>query len=266
MTASEPGAPRPSRSRTWRVAALSGASLALVVGAAITMAASPAPSASPDPNTGTEQGDDPRPFRGGPFGLRDGVAGFAGRHGGFGAGNITITAIDGSSVTLETVDGWTRTIEVTADTEITKDGDEAGLGDLEVGDEVRFRQTRADDDTFEVTDLVVVQPTVVGTVTATDGDSITLRQRDGSSVSVTVDDATEFTVNGETGGSLADIEVGMVLGAAGDLNDDGSLDATTVRAGDPGTFGRGNHRHGPGMHGPADPMPAPEDESSTSAS
>ena len=266
MTAPEPGMPRPPRARSWRVAALSGASLLLVAGAAITMAASPAPSASPDTNTGTEQGDEPRPFRDGPFGLRDGFAAFAGRHGGFGAGSITITAIDGSSVTLETVDGWTRTIEVTADTEITKDGDDAELGDLEVGDEVRFRQTRADDDTFAITDLVVVQPTVVGTVTATAGDSITLRQPDGSSVTVHVDEATEFTVNGETGQSLADVELGMVLGAAGDRNDDGSLDASTVRAGDPGAFGRGHHRHGPGMDGTPDPTPSPQDESSTSAS
>lgn len=264
MTAPEPTT-RPPRSRTWRVAALSGASLVLVGGAAITMAASPAPSISRDTNTGTEQGDEPRPFRDGPVGLRDGIAGFAGRHGGFGAGSIAITAIDGSSVTLETVDGWTRTIEVTADTEISKDGDEAELADLEVGDEIRFRQTRAEDDTFEVTDLVVVQPTVMGTVTATDGDSITLRQPDGSSVTVTVDGSTEIAVNGETGRSVADIEVGMVLGAAGERNDDGSLDATTVRAGDPRLFGRGHHRHGPDMDG-GDPAPTPEDESSTSAS
>ena len=89
----------------------------------------------------------------------------------------------------------------------------------------------------------MVQPTVVGTVTATDGDSITLRQPDESSVAVNVDGSTEFTVGGETGRSLADIEVGMVLGAAGDRNDDGSLDATIVRAGDPGAFGPGHHRH-----------------------
>jgi hypothetical protein len=106
----------------------------------------------------------------------------------------------------------------------------------------------------------------VGTVTATDRDNITLRQPDGSSVTVNVDDSTEFMVNGEMDQSLADIEVGMVLGAAGDLNDDGWLDATTVHAGDAGTFGRGHHRHGPGIGGPADPMPTPEDESSTSAS
>jgi hypothetical protein len=247
------------------VAALSGASLVLV-GGAVTMAASPAPSASPDTTTGTEQSDEIRPFRDGRLGLGEGVAGFAGRHGGFGAGNITITAIDGSSVTLETVDGWTRTIEVASDTEITKDGDEAALSDLEVGDRIRFRQTRTDD-TFEITDLVVVQPAVVGTVTAIDGDTITLRQPDGSSVAVTVDGSTEFTVGGEEDQSLADIEVGMVLGAAGELDDDGSLDASTVRAGDPGAFGRGgHHRHGPGMGMPNGQAPATDDEPSTSAS
>lgn len=262
MTAPEPAVGRPPRPRSWRVAALGGASLLLVGSAAITMAASPAPSASPEASASTEQKDDHPPFREGRIGLGGGFAAFAGRHGGFGAGSITITAIAGSSVTLETIDGWTRTIDVTSDTEITKDGEEAALADLELGDRVRFRQERADGDAFRITALAVVQPTVVGTVTATNGDRITLRQPDGSSVTVHVDGSTAFSVDGQPDQSLADIELGMILGAAGELNDDGSLDATTVRAGDPGPFGRGHHRHGPGIDG-AEPT---SDESSTNAS
>ena len=244
----------------------------LIGGAVITMGASPEPSTSPAPDPATQpDGSGERLFRGpllrGLAGLPDGFAGFAGRHGGFGAGNITITAIDGSSVSLETVDGWTRTIAVTDATELSKDGEEITLADLEVGDRIRFRQTVDDSGNYTVTAIAVVSPSVFGQVTAVDGDSITLSQRDGSSVTVHIDAATEFTVSGETGKSVSDIEVGMIAVASGEQNDDGSLDATRVRAGtiwDGLKPGRGR---GPGKWLEPDgaaPSPSP-DESSTSA-
>jgi hypothetical protein len=172
-----------------------------------------------------------RPFLRGLPGLADGFAGFVGPHAGFGAGNITITAISGSSITLETVDGWTRTVTVTDETHLSKDGDEIALADLEVGDRIRFRQTVDDNGTWTVTGIAVVSPSVIGQVSAVDSDSITLSQRDGSSVTVHVDGSTTFTVGGETGKSVTDIEVGMIAVASGEENGDGSLDATRVRAG-----------------------------------
>ncbi len=67
-----------------------------------------------------------------------GVRGF----GGF--GSITITDINGSSLSLKTDDGWTRTITVTADTKITKAGQAMSLSDLAVGDHIRFSQKKND--------------------------------------------------------------------------------------------------------------------------
>ena len=90
---------------------MAGAALVLVGGAAIAMAASPEPSTAPNPDaTAQPNGANgggrlfPPLLRG--LGLGDGFAGIAGRHGGFAAGDIAITAINGSSVSLETVDGW----------------------------------------------------------------------------------------------------------------------------------------------------------------
>ena len=74
-------------------------------------------------------------------------------------------------------------------------------------------------------------PSVLGQATAVDGDSITLSQPDGSSVTVHVDSSTKFTVGGETGKSVADVEVGMIVAASGEENADGSLNASRVRAG-----------------------------------
>ena len=234
-------APRPTRvpsSPRWRVLSLTGATLVLVGGAAITMGASPEPSTSPAPDTQIQpegSGENGRLFRGpllrGLPGLFDGFARFAGPHEGFGAGSITITTINGSSISLETVDGWTRTITVTDETQLSKDGEEVALADLEIGDRIRFRQTVDDNGTWTVTAIAVVSPSVFGQVTAVDGDSITLSQRDGSTVTVRVDGSTTFTVGGETGKSVSDIEVGMIAAASGEENGDGSLDAARVRAG-----------------------------------
>ena len=74
-------------------------------------------------------------------------------------------------------------------------------------------------------------PSVLGQATAVDGDSITLSQPDGTSVTVHVDSSTTFTVGGETGKSVADVEVGMIVAASGEENADGSLNASRVRAG-----------------------------------
>ena len=266
-------APRPRRvprSSRWRVVSLTGATLVLIGGAVITMGASPEPSTTPDPDVTVQperNGDGTRGFR--PFlhgleGLPDGFAGFAGPRAGFGAGNITIRAINGSTISLETADGWTRTITVTNETQLSKDGEEIAPADLEVGDRIRFRQTVDDAGTWTVTAITVVSPSVFGQVTAVDGDSITLSQRDGSSVTVHIDGSTRFTVSGETGKSVSDIEVGMIAAASGEENGDGSLDAARVRAGtiwDGIGRGRGHMKH---LAPDTAPSAAP-DQGSTSA-
>ena len=262
---------RVPRSSRWRVVPLTGATLVLIGGAVITMGASPEPSTSTAPDTQTQpdgSGDNGRLFRGpllrGLGGRAEGFAGFAGPHAGFGAGNITITAINGSSISLETVDGWTRTIAVTDETQLSKDGEEIALADLEVGDKVRFRQAVDDNGTWTVTAIAVVSPSVFGQVTAVDGDSITLSQRDGSTVTVHVDSSTEFTIGGETGKSVSDIEIGMIATASGDENGDGSLDATRVRAGtiwDGLGRGRGHMK----QFAPDEAPSTAPDQSSTSA-
>ena len=108
--------PGPSRRR---VALITGGALALAVGAVATsMAASPAPSASP-----TTNGTVPAPFVAAEPWLDEGVVDLDhGRFGGQGFREITITAISGSNVTLATDDGWTRTIAVTDAVDLTKGG------------------------------------------------------------------------------------------------------------------------------------------------
>jgi hypothetical protein len=189
------------------------------------------PSASPSATSGTTT----RPA-GGPgwdFGGRGGAR----------FGGITITAISGSSIALKTADGWTRTITVDSGTTYEKAGATAALADLEVGDEIRFEETRETNGSWTIDAIAVVAPHAGGTVSAISGSTITVTQPDGTSATIKVGSTTTYDVGGNDSAALSDIKTGMLLMATGTLNGDGSLQATKVRAFDPSTM------PGPGMHG-----------------
>jgi hypothetical protein len=245
------------------IAALIGAGLVLVVGAAVTMGATPSaspdasgstasPPASTDPAAPNEELRDGRP---GPFG------GF-GRFGGpghiAGLGGPSIAAINGASVRLETEDGWTRTITITDDTTLSRGDETIELADLEAGDRVALRQTRNDDGSFTVTELHVLLPTIGGTVSAVTDDSITVAGRDGSTQTIHVDGDTTFDVAGDEDATIDDVEVGMRIVAVGEARADGSLDASAVHAGSMKI--RGEHWGGTK---PGDPAPSASPDSST---
>lgn len=164
--------------------------------------------------------------------VRDGTApvGPLGWGRGFGRhilGAITITAIDGSKLSLRTDDGWTRTITVTSDTTITKAGQAISVSDLRVGDEIRFAQQRNSDGTYTITRIVVVVPTVAGVVTNVTDTTITVTTRDGTSQTIRTTASTTYKV-GDAAGSGSDVVVGAIIVAAGERGSDGTLTAATV--------------------------------------
>ncbi|HET9519423.1 MAG TPA: DUF5666 domain-containing protein [Candidatus Limnocylindrales bacterium] len=231
---------RTSRPNRFRIAAVLGASLAVVIAAAVTIGASPSPtattgagaSASPQASGSTT---DPGRRGGWPdfggFGF-DGRGGFGERGGPGGLGHaigrdITITAINGSNLILKTDDGWTRTIAVTSSTTITKGGEAAMLADLAVGDEIRFRQTRSADGSYTIDAVEVVVPTVSGTVTAVDADSITIKGRDGTTREIATTSSTTYRL-GSGAGTRADVVVGATILAAGTVGTDDAFTATSV--------------------------------------
>lgn len=173
-----------------------------------------------------------------------------GDHGGFGMGGITITAISGSNISLTTADGWTRTITVDSGTSYSKGGASIKLSDLKVGDEIAFRQTHETSGSWTIGSITVVLPHAGGEVTAVSGSTITVKDRDGATVTIKVDGSTTYLVAGASA-KLSDIKVGMFLVAEGTKSSDGSLTATAVRAGDHG-FGRDGHGFGHGPDGDND--------------
>lgn len=186
-------------------------------------------------------------------------------------GAISITAIAGSNVSLKTADGWTRTVAIPSDATLMKGTATIAITDLKVGDEVRFRQEVQTDGSFKVTELHVVLPHLGGSVTAVTGSSITVTQRDGTSATIKVSPTTTYQIGKTDGKAIGDIKVGMMAGAVGTLNADGTLSATAVHAVDPASLpgfgGRGGHgdRGGFGGHGPMGDNNAPGAPADSSA-
>lgn len=220
---------------------VTGVALAgLLVTASIAMGASPSPSASGAPPASTVPNHPGGWFGpsgklpGGGFGGRDGIG-----------GQISITAINGSNLSLKTDDGWTRTITVASSTTITKGGKSITLSGLKVGDRIRFAESRNADGSYAVNAINVVLPTVAGEVTAKTASTITVRGRDNASHTIHVGSGTTYNLSGVTTAHLSDITVGMRIVAEGTQRADETLDAIVVYG---GSF-RGPMFHGPGESG-----------------
>ena len=215
----------PGRGAAIRAGIVVGCALVVAIGTAVVMGASPAPSVSSNGAQPSAAAGDPS--TGKPDRVRDHAA-KGDRLGGRAFGRITITAISGSSVSLATEDGWTRTITVTAEASITKGGEKAALADLKVGDIVRLGQKRNDDGTWTVTALAVVLPQTAGKVTAVGADTITITGRDGAAQTIHTTGSTTYH-RGKATGTRADVVVGSGIVAVGERGSDGSLTATSVR-------------------------------------
>ncbi|HET7471984.1 MAG TPA: DUF5666 domain-containing protein [Candidatus Limnocylindrales bacterium] len=267
----------PSKTSAIRAGLVLGTALVVVIGSAVAMGAGPrttstaganpgVAAASGSPGPGGEKG--PRNGHGfghgvfGPFGGLGPIIGFGGggpgKGFGRGAGGVTITAIDGSSVSLATVDGWTRTIQLTSTTTITRGGAPATAADLHVGDAIRFRQRRSDDGTFTITAVDVVLPTVIGTIQSTSDGTITITDRDGATVTIHIAPTTKIRVQGKENATAQDLAKGLVVIVAGDRRGDGSIDASGILAGKLGDFRREHQkRDRPGPSGAPSASSAP---------
>lgn len=241
-----------ARSLAVRAGIVAGSAALVVVGAVAAMGASPAaPSTGNLGNTAVAAapatGTDPvAPFDNGLRGWKLGDGGFR---------DITISAISGSNLSLKTDDGWTRTIAVGSSTAITKAGATIALGDLAVGDQIRFAQEKASDGTYSVTAIRVVLPALGGEVTAISGNTITVTGKDGTAGTIHVDGDTTYEVDGTSGKALSDIAVGSFVIAEGTLRADGSLDADTVHG---GLLRMRDGGHRPGRGFPGDPAATPK--------
>jgi hypothetical protein len=146
--------------------------------------------------------------------------------GGAGQVEIAITKIDGSKLSLQTTDGWIRTIDATG-AAVTKAGQTIALTDLKVGDQINFREARQTDGTYKITTIQVLLPTASGTVSAVGATSVTIKQFDGSSRTLTLTSSTTYSLGGATVSKSA-LVTGVRISARGTVNSAGDFTATAV--------------------------------------
>ncbi len=147
-----------------------------------------------------------------------------------------ITAIDGDALTVQTEQRGATTVQITGRTRFRAKGDpNFTLADLKVGDVIAAQGRFTGDKTLEARRVILVPAdladTARGKVTAIDGGTITIEDKDGSAIEVVTSEDTKFRVKGVEDATLADVKVDMLLGAAGRFDASGSLIAGQVLAG-----------------------------------
>lgn len=171
-----------------------------------------------------------------------GVGGPRGEKGHGPGGVLTVTAINGQTITAKQANGSTITIKTTSSTVYTRAGQKVSASDIKTGENIHVRGTRNSDSSISATNIDIVLPGSGGMISAIKGDTITVKDPRGNTHTIKVTSSTSF-LNGQQKITLSSLKVGENIHAVGTLNSDGSLTATTVSLGGP------RPAHGPGGPG-----------------
>ncbi len=171
-----------------------------------------------------------------------------GRWGGVRGPGGTVTAISSTLITLKDRAGTTETFSIDASTSVTKDRSASTLSALAPGDQVRIMPSAPGSTVAKSID--VEQPSVMGKVTATSANSITVSDPRGTNFTIDVSNATTYSKAGASA-SLGDVSVGSMIFAQGSFaaGSTTTLDATTVGIATPGAFHDGAGPDFPGAPG-----------------
>jgi hypothetical protein len=171
--------------------------------------------------------------------------------GGFGSAG-TITAINGSTLTLRTMEG-TETVNTSGSTQYTKERQSIAFGDLKVGDMVRVipdassaKPATPGTGTVSASRIVVIEPMLGGRVVGIDGNTVNLVGRGGRELTVTLTDSTRY-FNGQATADRSAVTVGSHIIAAGSRDGLTHLTADVVTVLPAGARGFGGP--GPMWHG-----------------
>jgi hypothetical protein len=153
----------------------------------------------------------------------------------------------GNSSTSSTATPATKTITVDANTAYLEGGQSIKVSDLAVGDRIDAAGTLSSDgNSLSALQVMVQLPHYQGQVTAINGSTITIQDRDGTTRTIEVDSNTKY-LNGQASAALSDVKVGSNLGAEGKVDVNGKMTAATVQLGQGGPQGQGP---GPKGHSP----------------
>ncbi len=163
------------------------------------------------------------------------------------AGGV-VTAVTDASITLKHLDGTSTTYTITSTTAIYEGPTTIAASSLAVGQHVEIDLSSTNSTLAQSINVQV--PVLFGTVTAVQGNTITISDLDGFSRTIVVDSSTTYTKSGATA-ALADISVGTLISAEGTVDANlTSLDATSVSTGQSTSPAGGQGPGGPGFGGP----------------
>jgi|GEM_PF-1577443 len=138
----------------------------------------------------------------------------------------TLSAVDGSNLTVTNKDGATTKVVVNTQTTYERLGQTAALADLKTGATIRVEGTLGTDNVITALKVNINVPGLGGSVTKVDGATLTVTDRGGTKTIIT-DASTRFLKAGQAA-TIADITAGSKIRANGVLNADGSLKAEQV--------------------------------------
>lgn len=168
----------------------------------------------------------------------------------------TITAINGNTITLKTMNGDTAQVNVSDSTRFRKDRQEAKLSDLKVGDNVMVRGQQTNG--VWQAEMVGVPPQgmqanfreglgkkfIMGEIKSINGTQLEIARPDGVTQTITVDESTSFRKDKESI-TLADFKPGDHVFGRGELKNDVFV-AAELNSGQP-RFGRRGDGNGPSV-------------------
>jgi hypothetical protein len=141
----------------------------------------------------------------------------------------TVKSVNGPTVTIQDLMGFTRTIHTSSSTTYTRGGQPANSSAVTNGAQIAAQGTvdknGADLDASKVS---VLLPRVAGTVQSVSGSSFVVQGRDGSKHTVTTTGSTTFR-QGRSNASLSDVKQGDRVVAMGDRQSNGDLTASSVQ-------------------------------------
>jgi hypothetical protein len=139
---------------------------------------------------------------------------------------MTITAIDGTQLTVRTAAGQTRSVDVSGAT-ITRAGQKIAVSDLKVGDQITARQSRQPDGSYKITAVTVLLRTVSGTVQSVEATSVTISGSGRSKQTIVLTDSTIYRQGGAKVSQSA-LVTGAQIVVQGSVDSSGSFVAVSV--------------------------------------
>jgi hypothetical protein len=189
-----------------------------------------------------------------------------------------VTAISGSTITIQDRQGATQAIHTSASTTVQRAGQTVTLSDIAVGAHIRAEGTKNSDGSLNAEVIQIVLPRAGGQVKSVSGSAVTVTDpHSARATTIHVTASTRYVTvtvgsNGptQTASSFSALIAGVYIGAEGTQNSDGSLTAEVVTimpnppTERPGPMGGPAGQSGPPASGGAPPA-GPAGSSGTNA-